>query len=787
MAIKLDMSKAYDRVEWDYLREVMSRMGFHSHWIDLVMHCVTTVCYNVIHDGHVIGPIHPTRGIRQGDPLSTYLFIICADGLSTLIQQYEANRIIHGCRVARGAPPITHMLFADDSYLFCQATNGAAEGVMSLLHSFEQASGQQVNVAKSSVFFSPNIDNQSRTLICSTLQMSQADEGSLYLGLPNIIGRNKSAIFGFLKNKVMARMNTWEGKFLSRAGKEILLKTVIQSLPTYAMSVFLIPIGICEEIEKLMASFWWKTSSSKGNGIIWMSWNRLGASKDDGGMGFRHLHDFNLAMLAKQGCRMLCNHDTLVSRIFKAKYFPHSDFLLAKLGNNPRFVWRSIWGAQHLVKKGAIRTIGNGASTNILTHPWLPSTENKYVSSTHPGLISNTVSSLFFMDPRTWDVDIIRDLFPTQEANIILGLPLSPHASDDCWSWSNDSKGCFTVKSAYNLLQDDKHLHSGPNNSGFWRKLWQLKIPPKVKNFLWRASNDCLPTCLNLVIKHVNIDSRCPVCKLYTETVVHALISCPFAHSYWTKLGPRYVPDVLSSFGSWLDKLFRTLKDDQVSYVAMVCWALWNARNNTVWKDKSSTVSAVLMSAKTTLDHWKKAQDNICLSSIFFDNKGDGAELWTKPDNNHIKINVDAALFPQEHSYGYGIVARDSTGHLIEAKTGYFEGNLDASTVEALSIKEALSWIKSKNWQNVEIESDSMISVQGIRGNQVINSLSGLILHDCQILLSSLPSVSLRFIRRSANRVAHVVARYSRFLSGRSIFEYNVWSDCESLLYSKYL
>ncbi|KAM6585542.1 hypothetical protein CsatB_012544 [Cannabis sativa] len=219
----------------------------------------------------------------------------------------------------------------------------------------------------------------------------------------------------------------------------------------------------------------------------------------------------------------------------------------------------------------------------------------------------------------------------------------------------------------------------------------------------------------------------------------------------------------------------------------MVCWALWNARNNTVWKDKSSTVSAVLTSAKTTLDHWKKAQDNICLSSMFFDNKGDGAELWTKPGNNHIKINVDAALFPQEHSYGYGIVARDSTGHLIEAKTGYFEGDLDASTVEALSIKEALSWIKSKNWQNVEIESDSMISVQGIRGNQMINSLFGLILHDCQILLSSLPFVSLRFIRRSANRVAHVVARHSRFLSGRSIFEYNVWSDLESLLYSEYL
>ncbi|XP_060969815.1 uncharacterized protein LOC133037031 [Cannabis sativa] len=375
MAIKLDTSKAYDRVEWDYLWEVMIHMGFHTHWIDLVMHCVSTARYNVIHDGHSIGPINPTRGIRQGNPLSTYLFIICAEGLSSLIQQYETNWIIHGCHIAHGAPLITHMLFANDSYLFFQATNEAAEGVI------------------------PNIDNQSQPLICSTLQMPEADEGSLYLGLPNIIGRNKSAIFGFLKNK---------------------------SLPTYTMSVFLISIDICEDIEKLMASFWWKTSSSKGNSIIWMSWNRMVTSKDDG----------------------------------------------AELGNNPSFVWRSIWGAQNLVKRGAIHTIGNGASTSILSHPWLPSSDNRFVSSTHPCLISNNVSSLFSMDSRTWDVDIVRDLFPPREANMILGLPLSHHASDDFWSWSNDSKRCFSVKSAYNLLQEDKHPHSSPNNFGFWRKLW---------------------------------------------------------------------------------------------------------------------------------------------------------------------------------------------------------------------------------------------------------------------------------------------------------------------------
>ncbi|KAM6543635.1 hypothetical protein CsatB_008082 [Cannabis sativa] len=228
MALKLDMSKAYDRVEWGYLRVVMLQMGFDQRWVNLIMTCVTSVWYSTFHNGHVMGPITPSRGIRQGDPLSTYLFIIYAEGFSALISRY----------------------------VFCQANNGVTGNVLSLLRKFESASGQQVNLGKSSVFFSPNVHDQLHNSICSILHMPEASENSFYLGLPNIIGRNKNVILGFLKNKVLNRINSWTGKLLSSAGKEILLKTVVQYLPTYAMSVFLIPLGTCDEIEKLMARFW---------------------------------------------------------------------------------------------------------------------------------------------------------------------------------------------------------------------------------------------------------------------------------------------------------------------------------------------------------------------------------------------------------------------------------------------------------------------------------------------------------------------------------------------------
>lgn len=85
-------------------------MGFAGKWINLIMKCVTYVQYSVFHDDHLMGPIVPSRGIRQGDPLSTYLFIICVEGFYSLIRKFEADQVIQGCRVARNAPPITHVI-----------------------------------------------------------------------------------------------------------------------------------------------------------------------------------------------------------------------------------------------------------------------------------------------------------------------------------------------------------------------------------------------------------------------------------------------------------------------------------------------------------------------------------------------------------------------------------------------------------------------------------------------------------------------------------------------------
>jgi hypothetical protein len=154
MALKLDMSKAYDKVEWKYLEKVMKKMGFHQKWIGLMVECISTVSYSILINGEPHGNIHPSRGLRQGDPLSPYLFLLCAEGLHPLIKKVESSGDIQGVSLCRGRPKITHLFFADDSLLFTKATTAACDKIQLILRHYERASGQQVNRDKTTIFFS---------------------------------------------------------------------------------------------------------------------------------------------------------------------------------------------------------------------------------------------------------------------------------------------------------------------------------------------------------------------------------------------------------------------------------------------------------------------------------------------------------------------------------------------------------------------------------------------------------------------------------------------------------
>lgn len=152
--LKLDMVKAYDRMEWPFLERMLRKLGFAETIVKKIMLCVTTGKYNILINGELAGPVIPTRGLRQGDPLSPYLFIMCAEGLSCLLSETERNGGMHGCRVARAAPPITHLFFTDDSLLFFKANKEEAEAVKECLRKYDRVS---IEYCKSLLNLSRNV------------------------------------------------------------------------------------------------------------------------------------------------------------------------------------------------------------------------------------------------------------------------------------------------------------------------------------------------------------------------------------------------------------------------------------------------------------------------------------------------------------------------------------------------------------------------------------------------------------------------------------------------------
>ena len=156
MAMKLDISKVYDWVKWHFLKGIMLRLGLLEVWIDRVMTCVTTPTFSVCINGKAYGNITPSRGIRQGDPLSPYLFLLCAEGFSSLLAKAKGEGQIHGVSICKRAPSISHLLFANDSLLFCRANQEEVQAISEVLRTYAACSGQCINFEKSFVYFSSN-------------------------------------------------------------------------------------------------------------------------------------------------------------------------------------------------------------------------------------------------------------------------------------------------------------------------------------------------------------------------------------------------------------------------------------------------------------------------------------------------------------------------------------------------------------------------------------------------------------------------------------------------------
>jgi hypothetical protein len=768
-ALKLDMSKAYDRVEWTYLFGIMERMGFKKKWIDLIRKCVTTTSFSVIFNGEPLEKFKPTRGIRQGDPISPYLFLLCAKGLSCLLNKNNDQE--KGIVVAKNAPKISHLLFADDSLLFFKANANGAEEIKMLLNAYCDASGQRINYEKSSIFFSKKCSNNLKEAVKEKIHVSNEALTERYLGLPTDVGRSKGGAFKYLKDQVWKRVQGWMEQSLSAGGKEVLIKAVVQAVPTYSMGCFRLPRGLYQAINAMIRKFWWGSKEGKRK-TCWIPWEKMTQPKHLGGLGFRDIELFNLALLAKQAWRIMQHSDSLSARLLKAIYFSNEHFLNAALGSRPSQIWRAILDGRDVLQQGLIRRIGNGENTFIWEHNWLPRDAGMRPIAAKTPNPPRRVSELIDHTSMQWKEDIIHHHFYGMDAQVIKNIPLSYNRQDDFWAWHYERSGLFSVKSAYRMLihirnQRQDWLDSRAGVSDIegaerrWKLFWKIKIPSKIHIFAWRLAHNSLPTGQVLKERSMREHGGCNICGVDVDSWKHALFNCTMARCVWAlvdeELSEHIAHIEINNPWLWLSVMRETLSAKHFQKLLVICWAIWGDQRKALNED-------IFQSPLTTFGFISSFLNDMDLAGFC-----EGKEMtpsrktiqfppkWIVPPDGFLKFNVDAAVARSGDKGTMGVMCRDSSGNYVAASAIVINGLVDPPSLEAMACNEAISLSLDMDVHKCVIASDCLEVIVNIH-KQNLCAYSA-ILKEIKARSGLLQEVIFKHEGRSSNSEAHVLAK----------------------------
>ncbi|XP_025665275.1 uncharacterized protein [Arachis hypogaea] len=452
LAVKIDMNKAYDRVEWSFLEATLKAFGFNLHWVKLIMMCVSQVSYKIKINGVLSRSFVPQRGLRQGDPILPYLFIIAAEVFTILVDKAKDEGRISGVRIAPTALAISHILFADDCIIFSKDSEEEVYQLITILNMYTEASGQQINVDKSGITFHNQVPIRNRVEIEEILGLPAWDQPGKYLGLPTQWGRSKNKALRWIEERVSDKLCGWKEKLLSQSGREVLIKSVIQVIPAYAMNVVLF-------LKVFVTAFVRKWLNFGGPLLV-----RIGVSI--GGVGIKFV-------LAK-------------GMVELAVYFPNVDFKVTKAGNEASWIWKSIVHGKDFLLKNGRWLIGNGEKVRILDDNWILNMKKS------PDVMIDDVTFVkeLISEGQGWNISELRKHFDGDTVGKIIRTPVSVIGREDKLSWPLKPDGKYTIKMGYHAARKEQHLdnNNSPSTSDdfkdLWRDIWKLREPESTEHAL---------------------------------------------------------------------------------------------------------------------------------------------------------------------------------------------------------------------------------------------------------------------------------------------------------------
>ena len=572
-------------------------MGFREKWIHWIMRCVKSVSYSVLINGNPTGQITPSRGLRQGDPLSPYLFILCTEVLIANIRTAENLGQITGLKVAKASPPISHLLFADDSLFFCKAVPEQCNSLLNALNTYGSGSGQRINFEKSAITFGKKVPQENMENLQNILGITTESGNGKYLGIPELLQGSKTQAFAYVQNNIHKKVNGWTAKYLSRAGKEVMIKSVAAAIPTFPMSCYLLPKGLCKKISSATSNFWWG-SGPNSKGMHWISWDKLCLSKKEGGIGFRSLEEFNIALLAKQLWRLEHNPNSLLTRVLKGRYFRNSHPFKAPKASRPSYGWRSMMAAKDLVTKGLRRTIGTGEDTLVWQDLWLPDETARPPTITHDYDPNLRVSDLIDPVEKEWDNSKLRSLLHPNDIPLVRSLNLKRNPGRDGYCWNLTTSGKYSVKSGYMLArskpdEDTEFRNQLPSLNPLKEKIWKVKTGKKICYLMWQILSGAISVNERLFKRHIGNDPSCPRCGCAEETINHTIFTCPPAMQCWALSTIPSVPGVFPSENLYtnMDYLLSRSNtggtmEELTRVFPWIIWYIWKARNEKLFNGR---------------------------------------------------------------------------------------------------------------------------------------------------------------------------------------------------------
>eukprot|EP00253_Pinus_taeda_P022245 PITA_22245 len=547
MIIKLDMANAFDRVDHSFLRAALKKFGFSSKIVDIISGCISNLWTAPLINGRPRNFFKSSRGLRQGCPLSPFLYIIMAETLSVHLENLRLKREIMGISIERGIKEINHSLFADDTLLIGGASTLMARRFKRVLDAFLQVSGGKLNNRKCKIY-TWNVPYQIQQSISQILDIPlQRNWSSFsYLGLPLAKEHIKAEVWTKHIEKMRSLLQSWGVSWLNLAGRTILIKAVLSGLPIYQYAVIMAPASIHKHMELIMRSFLWQGGKHDTKKFSLVNWGQVTLPYEKGGLSLKIPSLSNQALGLKLIWKITSSKGSWWVETIKRKYLcgPNSNILNDPIIDRPCTpVWRLIKKVPPHFRENVSKLPGNGKDTKIWADRIMNSNPRNLLQELRP--LQDWMEDrrlITLHDISSWNQNRWRDWKELQlpqnlkESWYNLKSSLSGKAplnkeKEDTYIWDSCG-GSFSVREGYKSLQNinptaNWNLHTAT---------WKSECIPKVKHLNWTLLKGKILIAENLRKRGIQGPSICCFCKAEEESIQHSFLLCPLAQNCWNQL-----------------------------------------------------------------------------------------------------------------------------------------------------------------------------------------------------------------------------------------------------------